>query len=400
MTQILHISDTHLGKRPYGQDFREQDIYNVFNQLIDTAIKDHVNAIIHTGDFFDISEPSNKAEIEAVKALKRLKEHNIPFITIAGDHDTPKRADGRYPQDLLIELGLINFLHARREIEYVINDVEIYGISHVPSLYKDDLKKRLQSFKPEGKKSILMLHQGIEEELSYEGAFQISENDLPRNFVYYACGHIHTRTLKHLDGGRILEIAGSPDIMREEEIEGYLKNGKGATLIDFSKGEPEVQFINLDIRPQFVEEIDTTKLDEDVKRVSEKLRQYKERPMLHIVLKGITIPRDHLHERLKVLGEYASLVRIYKDETKSKEEEKVEVEEEGAKLDDLIMKYLTEVEGFTKAEAEVTLDVIKHGDDREYAKGQIRKMLGLEEENKSRQEEERKKKTDISSWFS
>lgn len=394
---ILHISDTHLGKRQYGQEFREQDVYNIFNQLIDTAIKEHVNAIIHTGDFFDVYEPPNRAELEAVRALKRLEKHSIPFIAIAGDHDTPKRADARYPQELLSELGLIKFLHARTEIKYTIGDVEIYGISHVPTLYKDKLRLKMLSIKPESRKSILMLHQGIKEILPYEGSWQIMKNDLPKELKYYACGHIHDRTLEYLDGGRILEIAGSPDIMREEEINGYQKNGKGATLIDFSKDQPEVQFINLDIRPQIVEVIDTTKLEDEIKRVSEKLRQFKERPLLHIILKGITIPKDHLNKKLETLNHYASLVRIFKDETKIQQMKNIEMPSDTT-LDNLILEYLTKTEGFTKDEAEIILDMIRHADDKEYVGKQLRKMLGIIDGKEERQQTETKTEKKNTWW--
>jgi len=382
--QLLHISDTHLGKKQYGQEFREQDIYNVFNQLIDIAIKEHVDAIIHTGDLFDVNDPPNRAEYEAVKALKRLKEHNIPFVVIAGDHDTPKRSSSLYPQRLLEELDLIKFLYSdirTNVIKYTLNDVHIYGISHVPNLAKQLLKQRLSTLRAEGKKSILMLHQGLKEILPYEGAWQIEIGDLPKDFSYYAIGHFHTRVTMNLDGGRILEIAGSPDIMREEEIEGYEKRGKGATLIDFSKDTPEIQLINIEIRKQLVEEINTSKLDEEIKRVSEKLRQFKEKPILHVVLKGVTLPKDYLNRKLETLKQFASLVRIYKDETKSQQEKNLELPSD-TRIDNLIVEYLTKVEGFTKDEAYVILDIIKHSEDKEYVRNQLRKMLGVWNDNK------------------
>ena len=379
--QILHISDTHLGKRQYGQEFREKDLYEVFNQLIDIAIKEHVNAIIHTGDLFDVNDPPNRAEYEAVKALKRLKEHNIPFIVIAGDHDTPKKSQSLYPQKLLEELELIKFLYLDN-IKYTVGDVYIYGISHIPNLAKHALKQRLSTLKPEGKKSILLLHQGLKEILPYEGAWQIEIGDLPKDFSYYAVGHFHTRVQIILDGGRILEVAGSPDIIREEEIEGYEKYGKGATLIDFSKQSPEIQRINIEIRKQFVEEIDTTKLDEEIKRVSDKLRQLKEpKPIIHIVLKGINLPKDYLNRKLETLKQFASLVRIYKNETKSQQEKNIEVPSD-TRIDNLIIDYLVKVEGFTKDEANIILDIIKHSEDKEYVKSELRKMLGIGNDNK------------------
>jgi len=379
--QFLHISDTHLGKRQYGQDFREQDLYEVFNQLIEIAIKEHVDAVIHTGDLFDVNDPPNRAEYEAVKSLKKLKEHSIPFIVIAGDHDSPKRAYSQYPQRLLEEFDLIKFLYSNN-IKYNIGDVHIYGISHVPNLASESLKQRLSSLKPEGKKSMLLLHQGLREILPYEGAYQIEIGDLPKDFSYYALGHFHTRRVTKLDGGRILEVAGSPDIIREEEIEGYEKYGKGATLIDFSKESPEIQKINVEIRKQFVEEIDTTKLDDEIKRVSTKLQQFKEpKPILHIVLKGISLPRDHLNKKLEYLKQFASLLRIYKDETKNQQEKDIEIPND-TRIDNLIIEYLIKAEGFTKEEANVILNIIKHSEEKEYVREELKKMLGVGNDHK------------------
>lgn len=67
---IMHISDTHLGKRQYSLIEREKDVYQTFSQLIDIAIKEHVNAIIHSGDLFDVFNPSNNAIVEAIRNLK------------------------------------------------------------------------------------------------------------------------------------------------------------------------------------------------------------------------------------------------------------------------------------------------------------------------------------------
>ena len=51
-----HISDTHLGLVQYNSEEREKDIYDVFNQAIDTSIKDHVKFF---GKSFALSSPAN-----------------------------------------------------------------------------------------------------------------------------------------------------------------------------------------------------------------------------------------------------------------------------------------------------------------------------------------------------
>ncbi|WP_054838336.1 DNA repair exonuclease [Sulfuracidifex metallicus] len=96
--QLLHISDTHLGKRQYGLEERESDVYETFSNLIDLAIEERVKAVIHTGDLFDQPNPPNNAIYHALTEIKRLTEKGIMFLNIPGDHDTPKRNGEKYPQ--------------------------------------------------------------------------------------------------------------------------------------------------------------------------------------------------------------------------------------------------------------------------------------------------------------
>ena len=78
-TRILHISDTHLGKRQYGSDIRREDFANAFEQAIEVAVDRDVDAVIHTGDLFDDPVPSLPTVMRAADALKPLEEHGIPF---------------------------------------------------------------------------------------------------------------------------------------------------------------------------------------------------------------------------------------------------------------------------------------------------------------------------------
>ncbi|BFH72505.1 DNA double-strand break repair protein Mre11 [Sulfurisphaera javensis] len=379
---ILHISDTHLGKRQYNLDSRENDVYEVFHQLINIAIKEHVDAVVHTGDFFDVNDPPNKAEVEAVKGLKRLKEAGIPFIVIAGDHDSPKKNYAIYPQKLLEEFELIKFL-SKPTTPYKLGDISIYGLSHIPNVARERLKDVFSNLKPETKKSILLLHQGLKEILPYEGAWQIQIADLPKNFTYYALGHFHSRKIMHLDGGRIVEIAGSPDIMREEEIEGYEKDGKGATLIDFSGDLPTIQYINVDIRKQYVINIDTGKIKDDIRKIKEKYKNNNsKKPIFHIILSGITIPKDELMRQLRELNEVAEHWRIYKDNTKRKEEKDTSDLPNETTIEKLIFHYLTKVAHFSENDAKIVLDIIEKADDRAYVKEHLRKMIGVENDHK------------------
>lgn len=378
--QFLHISDTHLGKRQYNLEFREEDVYETFTQLIDLAIKEHVNAIVHTGDFFDINTPPNKAYVVAIRQLKRLKEAGIPFITIAGDHDSPKRSSAIYPQRILEEYELIKFL-VKPDTPYKLDDIYFYGISHVPNINKNRLVDILHNLKPEGKKNVLMLHQGLKEVLHFEGAWQIELGDLPKNFNLYTIGHFHTRTKFILDGGRVVEISGSPDIMREEEIEGYIKLGKGATLIDLSGDMPEIQYINVKIRDQKVITLHTDKVTEEIESLKKILREDDKKPLLHIILEGKSIPKDVLMKKLSLLNEISSYWRIYKDNTKDVKIDKQVELPTNTTIENLILQYLVKVGNFSQEEAKLILEIINHSDDKIFVKEKLYELAGVKNDN-------------------
>jgi DNA repair exonuclease SbcCD nuclease subunit len=360
--QILHISDTHLGARKYNLDSREEDIYETFTQLIDYAIKEHVDAIIHTGDLFDTYHPQMSAMKVAIDNLKRI-QGKIPFISIAGDHDTPKRRGAIYPQRILAEsLNLLVFLTGD-EKGYEINKdnirLRIYGIKHIPTVARETLLKKLSSIKPEGDRNILMLHQGLRSKLPYEGAWQLEEGELPKGFNYYAFGHFHSRFIENLGDGK-LGIAGSPEIIRDDEIEAWEKDGKGGYLIDLSKKEIEIQKINTDIRPQKIVTINTKNLDNEINNLIRIFSKCKKKPILHIILEGEAVSKSLLFKKLSILENVTEFYRIAKDNTTYGEEKNVELPKDST-ISQIIMTYLKNL-GYTEEESKLILEIINNYD--------------------------------------
>ncbi|AAY79482.1 DNA double-strand break repair protein Mre11 [Sulfolobus acidocaldarius] len=380
--QLLHISDTHLGKRQYNLESREKDVYDTFTQLIDIAINEHVKAVIHTGDLFDVNNPPNRAKLHAIKELKRLKDHNIPFICIAGDHDSPKRKEEIYPQRILEEFNLIKILQ-KIDNRVKLENVEVYGISHISNVSVNDLKEQLSKVKPETRKSILMLHQGIRTYLPYQGAWQIELSDLPKGFSLYAVGHLHSRRKDYLDGGALIEIAGSPDIMREEEIEDYQKSKKGATLIDMSGDLPSINYINVNIRDQLVLDINVDKIEQSIESVIQKLKENvknDKKPILHIELEGtVPIRKDVLMTKLQALRDYVEHYRIYKNNIVSIKEEnlKTKLKTTYSSLNDIIADYLKGI-GYTDEETKIIIDIINEEDEKKVEE-LLKKFAGVED---------------------
>src|ERR1051325_11945722 len=94
--RLLHASDTHVGFSAYhrvtpeGLNQREADFFAAFERVIDLAIAEKVDVVLHTGDLFDSVRPTNRALSFVMGELRRLHEARIPFIVISGNHEAPR----------------------------------------------------------------------------------------------------------------------------------------------------------------------------------------------------------------------------------------------------------------------------------------------------------------------
>ncbi|MEM2137147.1 MAG: DNA repair exonuclease [Candidatus Methanomethylicia archaeon] len=300
--RIAHISDTHLGYRQYNIDDREIDIYDSFNEAIDNVLKERVDIVIHSGDLFDSPTPSIKA-LKVFKECMRKISDRVKFLAVLGDHDTPKRR-GLYPHSLFDEVKVLGF----GELDSVeVNGVLIAGISNLRGRSIDLLRLELKKFDAIAKdysKSILILHQGIDRYLPFEGAYEIREDEMPRSASYYAMGHLHNRVVSRFGGG-FLAYAGSTEIISKDEISSWVKDGKGFYIVDFDGDEPNIHKINLTIRPQISYELDIPSkdmisgilknIDGDLKnmsKLSEKL------PIIHSTIKCKPMDRQQIFNTL------------------------------------------------------------------------------------------------------
>lgn len=126
VTRLLHVSDTHLGNRQYGSDVRREDFLDAFEEAIEYAIDQDVDAVIHTGDLFDSRDPRLPDLNRCIDALQRLDDADIPFLGIVGNHE--RKMDDQY-LDLISKTGAAERLD---ESPRMVNDeVAVYGIDAV-----------------------------------------------------------------------------------------------------------------------------------------------------------------------------------------------------------------------------------------------------------------------------
>ncbi|MDV3293932.1 MAG: metallophosphoesterase, partial [Nitrososphaerales archaeon] len=159
---IGHLSDTHLGAMPYNLKEREEDFYQAFDEVIQTMVKDHVEAVIHAGDIFDIPKPGGTALVKFLNGLKVLKENGIKFFFTMGEHDI-SRLPGIPSPFLFEEIDLATYVGEGKPLTY--RDITIAGFHKHRKTEIEDLRQRLTALDSEtagvGGKKLLVLHQGL-----------------------------------------------------------------------------------------------------------------------------------------------------------------------------------------------------------------------------------------------
>jgi len=290
-----HISDTHLGLQQYGLEEREQDIYDSFNQAIDISIKDHVDFVIFAGDIFHTPNPSGTAILQMANALKRLKENSIESFFILGEHDISRMRATPVPY-VYHNLEFSKYVGRGEPVYH--KDVMIVGFDKIRkneiSTFDEKFREVDTLAKQHNGHKILVLHQGITEINQFAGEFNAS--DLPKNFTYYAMGHLHDKSVKQFEQlGGPLAYPGSTEMTTSEGIK---ETEKGFFEVDISSEEAKPNWIKLDTRPQFSTKIEYEGLDASISQVLEKIAVFDKKPLVEIKIIGNDIERDIVQTKI------------------------------------------------------------------------------------------------------
>lgn len=173
-----------------------------FVHAMDKSMEENVDFIIIAGDLFNTSFPRLDNLKVVVQKFKQLKDKNIPIYIVPGSHDYSP--SGRTMLDILEEAGLfVNVFKGevkedKLHLNFTIDEktgAKITGMlgkmgalekKYYEKLHKDHLEAE------EGYK-IFIFHSGLEEfkpkEMEKLELHPLSL--LPKNFNYYAGGHVH-----------------------------------------------------------------------------------------------------------------------------------------------------------------------------------------------------------------
>jgi DNA repair protein SbcD/Mre11 len=262
--KFAHITDCHLGswRNPKLRDLNLQ----AFERSILISIKEQVDFILITGDFFDVNIPQLAPVKKAVEILKRARDSGIPIYMIYGSHDfntaNISMIDILHSAELFIKPTDFQLNSDSVILKFIVDEktgAKITGISGRrvgldKEIYEKLDRKNLES--EEGFK-IFLLHRGIQEilplDLQFRDSLPISL--VPKGFDYYGGGHIHKRVEKKIDNSLIVypgPLFGSTFQDLEETAKG---EKRGFYIISFNKQILDFTFIEINVAEIIYKEI-------------------------------------------------------------------------------------------------------------------------------------------------
>ncbi len=246
--KFIHLGDSHIGN-VYKSEQRNEDIKDMFKQLVDAAIGQSVDFIVHSGDLFNEGNPQLSALLFATDQLNRLRQNGIRLFIVPGSHDV-----GMGEEDSIIELfdrnGLLTNLNSKRYIEkkddsFVLKggsykNAFICGIGGKRSRVEEEIFKKLKvtGIKNEWIK-IFVFHHTISD--LGEKFKDLDKESLPAEFDYYAAGHWHGHRGGIVYGKGLVQYPGSLEYCDEKEI--VDNPNRGYYLIDYGeKGINSIEY--------------------------------------------------------------------------------------------------------------------------------------------------------------
>jgi len=212
--------------------------------------------MIIAGDLFHQARPSNVTLENTIRGFKRLKDAGIPVLTVDGSHDSaPNTITGTilYPLD---SAGLIHHLPRHSGACWRKQDCcYVYGIPNFHNKHK--AQEALPKFMAENPArtdssvcNIFVFHGAVDlpgVNPPYIEA-ELSPDQLPNDFNYYAAGHVHERYLEKFKGG-LLAYSGCTETADYREAE----YPKGFIHVRVSeKGEVNPEPIELSSTRRFI----------------------------------------------------------------------------------------------------------------------------------------------------
>ncbi len=256
MASFAHLSDVHIGafRHPVLQDLALRS----FTRAMDICVERAVDFIVVSGDLFDSNIPDMALANAAVKKIREITERDISFYVVYGSHDfSPTQTS---IVDLIESAGLFKkvtkgkVVDGRLQLEFQTDkrtEAKLCGISGrrlgIEKEYYDILDTA--SLEKEDGFKIFVMHGAVSEyKPKYAAESEsIPLSSLPKNFAYYAGGHVHEKLLTR-EHGYNLTYPGTPFGADYRDLETTAKGQeRGFFIVNFSAKVEKIEFVPLSV---------------------------------------------------------------------------------------------------------------------------------------------------------
>ncbi len=282
--RFAHMSDCHLGSWSSHPDMKEMSL-RAFEFAIDRCLSEKVDFIVIAGDLLDTSLPGIDVLKRAVAKFRQCKESDIPVYMIAGSHDyspTGKTMLSVFENaGLLTDIAKYEETEDKLSLQFTVDEktgCKLAGIfGKKGSLEAGSFRKIDKSIEREDQTDaegvvrpfkIFVFHCGIDEHQGMQGMSAVPVSLLPRNFNYYATGHIHLRKVYSTERGSIA-FPGPLFPTSFDELENYRSgfyivncNGKNIEIEDVPVKMFDTLLIEKDLTGSSPPEAESMILDE------------------------------------------------------------------------------------------------------------------------------------------
>lgn len=256
--KIIHTSDWHLGLTLHRYE-RLPEQKSMMEQIALIAADHQVDAIVISGDVFNVAQPSAQAQKAFSDALIGLRRAcpDIKIVVTAGNHDSGSRHEAFSAPWQELGVTMIGNNHEGLEDGQIV-DVNGRGFivavpytneRMLPDGFYQQMLDRVASRNPDGLPVVLMAHTSVQgckfrghsdaDDRAVGGIDYVGVDSFGSGFDYLALGHIHVpQTLSPT-----VRYSGSPLAVSFDED---YQHSVSLVTIDTHGSEPVVEEIPID----------------------------------------------------------------------------------------------------------------------------------------------------------
>lgn len=207
--KVLHTSDWHIGRSLYGRK-RYEEFESFLTWLAETIQQHEIDVLLVTGDIFDTSAPSNRAQELYYRFLCWVAASSCRHVVvIAGNHDSPSFLNA--PKELLkaLDVHVVGSSTESTEDEVLVlsneQDAPELIVCAVPYLRDRDIRVAEAGETIEDKERKML--EGIRAHYATVGALaEQKREELGADIPIVATGHLFTAGGQTVEGDGVREL--------------------------------------------------------------------------------------------------------------------------------------------------------------------------------------------------